>query len=55
VGAAAALQVLAVEIAPLQELLGTRSLGPVVLLVLTAVAAVPALVVRLVVARPAGH
>jgi Ca2+-transporting ATPase len=52
---AAALQVLAVELAPFQELLGTRSLGPALLLVLTAVAAVPALVVRLVVARPAGH
>jgi hypothetical protein len=44
-----------VELAPFQELLGTQSLGPVLLLVLTAVAGLPALVVRLVVARPAGH
>jgi Ca2+-transporting ATPase len=50
--AAAALQVLAVELAPLQELLGTTSLGPVVLLVLAAVAAVPALLVRLSIVRP---
>ena len=53
--AAATLQVLAVELAPLQELLGTQSLGPVVLLVLTAVAAVPALVVRVSVARSSRH
>ncbi|MGN6576490.1 MAG: cation-translocating P-type ATPase [Nocardioides sp.] len=55
VAAAAALQVLAVEIAPLQELLGTQSLGALVLLVLAAVAAVPAVVVRLSVGRTTRH
>jgi len=53
--AAAVLQVVAVEVAPLQELLGTRSLGPLALLALGVVAAVPALVVRLAVVRPARH
>ncbi len=53
--AAAALQVLAVEVAPLQDLLGTRSLGPVVLLALAAVAAVPGLLVRVAVAHRDTH
>jgi Ca2+-transporting ATPase len=49
--AAAVLQVLAVQVGLLQELLGTQSLAPEVLLVLLVVAAVPGLLVRLLVGR----
>ncbi len=49
--AAAVLQVLAVQVGVLQELLGTQSLAPEVLLVLLLVAAVPGLLVRLLVGR----
>jgi Ca2+-transporting ATPase len=48
---AALLQVLAVQVPLLQELLGTQSLSPQVLLVLFAVAAVPGLLVRLFAGR----